>query len=326
MSKLSTHNQIIPSRESLAPILAQYGILDFNFLIDPNGVENTTFILTTPQDRYALRVYRQRRRTEEEILLEIDYINYLIDYKIPVPRIIKNQNNQFLTKTKIDSMQWFSVLMEFIEGIHPKYYTKSLLKEFAEIQARMHALAVNFKSDYIITLPKCDTGEKIKDFLFTDLLSVDQIDLSKIKNNNIKNFIGRARKFSFKVDNLPLGIIQKDIHAGNLLTEKNKLKGVLDFDDLFWGPIIASVGFFLWDIFARNGDLQSLHYYVDKYSKFRKLTPKENYILKDMLLLRNYIMGTVEFLTGGDETHQKFLFPMKKYFEMEESLQDFEES
>lgn len=298
----------------------EFPILNFHLI-----VENTTVIISTPSKKYTMRIYRQGKGTKEGIMLEIDYINYLIKNGIPVPTIIKNKDGEFLTKTSIDSREWFSILMDFVGGEHPKHYSKNILKEFAATQAKMHELALNFKSEYSNVLLPCDTNKEIKDFLYTDLLSVDKIELDKIKSNLIKDFIIRAKDFSLNVSGLPLAINQKDIHGGNLLIKDDKLSGVLDFNDLFNGPIVISIGFFLWDIFAKNKNLDSIRYYISEYNKLRKLSYNETKALKDMLLLRNYIMGTVEFLVGGDEINSKFMFPITEYVEMEKTFNSLSE-
>lgn len=321
MSKLGSQNHIKPLRENLAKILANYGVFKFDFKVDPSGVENTTFIITTKEKKYAMRVYRQKRRTEDEIRLEVEYINFLIANKIPVPKIICTVDNYFISHTKIKDKTWRSILMEFIEGNHPSYYSPSLLKELSYLQARMHKLATCFKSELSPVLKLCDTNKKVKDFLFTDLLSVDSIDVSKIKNKEVKNFILRAKNFTFDTGELPIATVQKDIHAANILVKDDKVSGILDFDDLFYGPIVTGSAFALWDIFVKNKNINDLYGYIRNYNSIRKLLPQEINKLKEFLLLRNYIMGVAEFLVGGENSQGTFMMKIDKYFDIEKEIQ-----
>lgn len=131
MTRLSVSDHIEPTRENTAAVLTNYDIDEFEFRVEPSGVENTTFIITTKKARYALRVYRQKRRTEQEINLEIEYINFLRSYDIPAPKIVKNNHGIYVSKTSVGSHDWFSILMDFIDGEHPKHYSEKLLENFA---------------------------------------------------------------------------------------------------------------------------------------------------------------------------------------------------
>ncbi len=130
-------------------------------------------VIESKDKKYAMRVYCQNRRTKNEIHLEIEYINFLLKNGMPVPELIQTSKKSFIAETKIDGKIWFSILMKFIEGKHPtEFYSKKLLKELAHTQARMHLLALKFKSKFSNLFPLCNTGKKSKDFLFINLLHV----------------------------------------------------------------------------------------------------------------------------------------------------------
>lgn len=223
MSKLDK-GQIDPTKENIAKILDNYSIKDFNFSVNPRGAHNTSLVIKGKNKKYAMRVYCQNRRTKNEIRLEVEYINFLLKNNMLVPELIKTNKKSFIAETKIDGKIWFSILMKFVDGKHPtKFYSKKLLKELAYTQAKMHLLAPKFKSKFSNLFPLCDTGKKAKDFLFIDLLSVNEIDLKKIKNQKLVKFLSNSKKLPIKFGKLPLAIVHKDIHAFNILEKKWKI-------------------------------------------------------------------------------------------------------
>lgn len=276
-------NQINPNKKNLAKILNAYSIRNFEFSVNPRGVHNTSLVIKSGNNKYAMRIYCQNRRTKAEIKLEIEYINFLLKNNIPVPELIKTNRKSFLAETKIDEEVWFSVLMKFVEGKHPtKFYSKKLLSELAESQAKMHLLAPKFKSNFSNLFPLCDNGKKAKDFLFINLLQINKIKLEDIKRKELSNFILNSKKLAIKFKQLPSAIVHKDVHAFNILENKGHLAAILDFDDLFNGPIITGLAYMLWDIYAKNKNWDYVGYYINEYSKTRILLSEEKKIVNTL--------------------------------------------
>lgn len=316
--------QISPTKENIAKILKNYLIDNFSFSINPRGVHNTTLIITNRKtsNKYAMRVYSQKRRTKNEIKLEIEYINFLLNKNLPVPEIITTKNDRYIAETKINGKIWFSILTKFFKGKHPVFYSKKLLKDIAEVQAKMHLLAPGFKSKYSNLLELCNTGKKSKDYLYTDLLSVDKININGIKSQELKKFLSHAKKLSIRFKKLPIAIVHKDIHAFNIVENKSRLAAILDFDDLFYGPVFTGLPYMLWDIYVKNKNWKYAGYYLQEYEKIRDILPEEKKIMKNFLHLRNYVMGTVEYLVGGENSKGALMMDMERYFEIEREIND----
>lgn len=76
----------------------------------------------------------------------------------------------------------------------------------------------------------------------------------------------------------------------------------------------------LWDIYVKNKDFSYLDYYLSEYEKVRKILPEEKKIMKDFLLLRNYVIGTVEYLIGGENSKGDLMMDINRYFEIENDI------
>lgn len=74
------HNdgQFPTSDTSLSSILSHYGIEDFSFTVATSGIENTTCIIKTPKQKYALRVYRQAKKPLAAIDCELVFMGKLL--------------------------------------------------------------------------------------------------------------------------------------------------------------------------------------------------------------------------------------------------------
>src|SRR3989338_2105781 len=144
MQKLYPDKQYPVSKESLTPILSKYSIRDFTFEALHGGIANTTVRIEHEGKRFVLRVYRQERKSDEVIALEIEFQDFLRHHCVPIPRIVKNAGGSELTIHESAGIRWQCILMEFIEGTIRTPYTPELVTELSDIQAHMHLLGIEF--------------------------------------------------------------------------------------------------------------------------------------------------------------------------------------
>ncbi len=148
----------------------------------------------------------------------------------------------------------------------------------------------------------------------------NKINLKKIKKQRLVKFLSNSKKLTIKFRKLPIAIVHKDIHAFNIIENKGRLAAILDFDDLFYGPVFTGLPYMLWDIYVKNNDWNHIGYYIKEYEKTRKILPEEKRIMKDFLSLRNYVIGTVEYLVGGENSKGVLMMNMDRYFKIESDI------
>ena len=61
------------------------------------GIENTSLFIESEDKRYVLRVYRQKRKTNEDISFEIQFQDYLRENRIPIPLMFPNLQGEELS-------------------------------------------------------------------------------------------------------------------------------------------------------------------------------------------------------------------------------------
>lgn len=282
-----------PLQSTFQEILNGYNLKLHSFGIPPKGTKNTTAIIQTNKGPFVLRIYAKHGRSDERIGRELDFLSYLRQHGIPTSRIFPNQKGELVSKYKQRKTVWRCILMEFLPGTNPKRYTKNRLRLLAETHAHIHLLGAAYakKHPYI--------GSRMKT-LQDDFFS-PRLDLNKIKNKSLKKFLERGRQFSVSLDRkLPQGYIQLDYARGNILLQKGKLTGILDFDDLTYAPLVICFGYTVWNALYASNDINKAHAYLSHYSRVRPPNKNELLLLRDIMLLRNYAIAAMEVLLRGE--------------------------
>jgi Ser/Thr protein kinase RdoA (MazF antagonist) len=148
--KLYIEFQFPIAHENVAAALVPYGIADFDFEVAGSGVENATIFVDSPQGKFALRVYRQAKKSTPEIELELEFASYLGAHGIPVPTVKPTNQGRLVAEVEVEGKSWQIVLMGFEPGVHPEGYDASLLAEMAGLQARMHLLGIDFRDGNVL--------------------------------------------------------------------------------------------------------------------------------------------------------------------------------
>lgn len=116
---------------NLSVLLASWNINDFIFTEAEGGIENRTVIITTPEKKAVLRIYRQDNKTPEEVTAEIDFVRFLSSQTPLVPALFPTNNGTLLAETIVGGVLWRSILMEFKPGIIQNSTQKKIVNKWA---------------------------------------------------------------------------------------------------------------------------------------------------------------------------------------------------
>ena len=106
MNKLSPENLFVPSQKNVRAILAHYNLPLTRFLHATHGIENLTLFVWSRRKKYVLRVYPQKKKSDADILLELDFMAHLRNNGLPTPAIISSSDNEPLVVCELDNNQW----------------------------------------------------------------------------------------------------------------------------------------------------------------------------------------------------------------------------
>lgn len=293
MAKLNEDAQFVPTDELLTQILAEYSIGPFTWHYATSGIENLTLILSTVQQNYVLRVYRQGKKTASEIHIELDFLAYLKAQGLPVVPPLKNRRGDVLTAIRDKDRLWHCLLMPFINGSHPEAYTPELLDEMATIQGHLHLHGLCYS--------------KVHEFSGTvhDLSCYYAPDFERAKYPAYHTaFLETAQAFRLDVARLPAALVHLDYDAENILVKGASVLAVLDFDDIAQAPLVACLGNTLWDVFLATGSESALRDYLAVYSSIRSLSESESNTLPSVMLLRHYSIALLSATVWNVESDE----------------------
>ncbi len=295
MFKLNPEKNIQINQEIISKFLELYDISDFTFKSIDEGISNNSFLIESNNKKYILRVYSQDRKTNDEILLEIKFQDYLRDNGIKIPLIYKNNKDEEFSVLNIKGNDWQFLLMEFVEGNSVNYNVdRILISDIAQTQARMHLLGIQFSD-----LVKEDNNKwaDLKDTMANKIVSLP------VDNSEVSDFLERVRVYKYILNpELPHGYNHLDLDFdGNIIVLDNKVNGIIDFDDLSYSPSVVCLGYSLWNILDDEG-VESMNYYLGEYQKIRPLNNLELETLPNIITFRNYVIGIIRLLLWDENT------------------------
>ena len=229
----------------LQDLLAPYGITDFRATSLTNGASTNTFLIRYGNDAKVLRIYGQKSKTRQQVQQEIDFMRYLNAHGVPVPQIIPNRYNEYVSTHSLGGLPRHYVLMAFEPGTHPEQYTPELIRQMARHQAAIHIHGAAFAKAQHRRMSWSTKGDV--------LLRI-----------------------------APAGFSHCDYDATNVLAKGGKLTCVLDFEGMRFVPFVSCLFFTLRRIYDADASqpTDSVRRYLDAYQKVRRLNAVEHLIIK----------------------------------------------
>lgn len=175
-----------------------------------------------------------RWRSREEILAELELLEYLRKNNFLVPELIAMKKGDFLISLKRHN----GYVRKFINGKEKLTPTFSDIEKFGKKLGEFHKLIQNYKMKYerkhrwgIYETKKI--LQKNKKFI----LQNDRVYGEKFIDSFEKEM--KELKFSKK---LPKGTIHEDLGKRHVIWNKNNIAGIIDFDRAYYGKIILDLG------------------------------------------------------------------------------------
>lgn len=283
VTRLVPQNQFQPSEPLVQRIFDNYGIRLNHFEEATSGIENVTLIAYTDGGKYVLRVYRQNKKSDDEILRELDFMRVMREQRLPVPHVVPSTHGLYLEVVNLEGRPWQCIVMDYVRGTHPKTYTPVLVNEMADLQATMHRVGQSYMRQHDIPTQR----RTLREVYITDRLLADAS-----LGAGIRAFLTRVRAFAVDLDDaLPRGLSHFDYDVENVLAdESGHLTAILDFDDVKCLPVVVCLAYTLHDILDSATDSEELaKRYLRRYQQTRLLTAGEKNILPQIILFRHYV-------------------------------------
>ena len=283
------------SKQDFVNILSNYGIGKYkNHKHVESALGNTVFILKTSKNKYVLKIFETTKLSN--IKFQTKVMNLLEKNNIPSPKIIKTITKEDIFKYKNKNL----IIQEFIDGILVKRYSDKLLKEVTFYQAKVIKLLMKFP-----------LGRKFiwgKDYQFRPL----RWKINKFKNFDIKKenqiLINELKKI--KKDKLKKSYVHGDFHRVNLLIKNDRLKAILDWDDIHQDYIAQELAIFINFFISDSGRVNKhkINLYLDEFEKIIKLNSEEKKSI--LLFIRFRVLNSLTWA----------IYQLKKHKDLESKI------
>lgn len=290
MAKLEPSKQFKPSKAKVKEILEGYGLLFIDYQDLDKGVENTSLKVFTKDGVFVLRVLRIGKKSDSDLVRELDFMKYLRTDDLPVPEIFQTSSGKKFYKFKDNKGRIFKcVLMEFMPGKHVTKYSRLQLANLAQTTAKLENLGESYAEAY---------GIKAKPAYEYNLIKPK----FKINNPSLKDFFNKAVKRKVRI--IPpfnFGFHHVDLDNSNILFKGNKVSAILDFDDCMPATTVHDLAALVEDIVSTNLSIKDADYFLNEYSKYKILGDEIKY-LKSLALIFSSYYAKIEIEVNGQKS------------------------
>jgi homoserine kinase type II len=262
------------SKEVFEKILANYNLGQLiSFKPFKDGFVQTNIFLLTTKGKFAFRYYEHR--SEKYVLFEVNILHYFHDRNYPCATPIRNIHGDFIGKYN----KKYFVIFNYVEGKHIKKPNKKQYHELGKYLAKLHNISQSYKPDYW-------NVREAKDRKFClDTAKVEAKRFkSKAKANERLNILKREINKVKLPGSLPKGVCHGDWDIANLKFDKDKIVGVLDFDDSCYNHLIFDIANFIYYwawMREKKFNFVKARSLLKDYLKYRKLSIVEKKYLFD---------------------------------------------
>jgi Ser/Thr protein kinase RdoA (MazF antagonist) len=264
------------------------------------GFENFVYMFRKKDVDYVLRFVHSDHHTYQDVLAEIEFIDYLSKEGAAVSKVVPSVNDQVVEKVMINDEDYFTVAV-FVKGLG-----KPVKKEvdsplfwsyFGEQVGTLHRLTKLFNPSHKRFVWYEDTlYNNAANYLVGEHRCVYDALLKKIDE---------IKAMPRHVDNY--GLIHTDLHFGNMVIDEHEKLTFFDFDDSSYKPFIADIAIIIFYVFwckdvsieeRTNRSIWMMTHFLKGYQKENTLPKKEWTYLNTFLKLREITIYAVIVAEG----------------------------
>ena len=132
--------------EILREITSRFG-LDFSETKEIDAFENFVFISKKDSQKYILRISHTIRRLKEQVVSELEFLDYLHTNNLNVPKVFRSKENNLVEEVKGEGGNFLACIFEFIEGKVPveNLRTNELSYQMGKYLGTFHRLTTKYK-------------------------------------------------------------------------------------------------------------------------------------------------------------------------------------
>jgi Ser/Thr protein kinase RdoA (MazF antagonist) len=203
-----------------------------------DDVTNLVYEIKSPQGRRILRLTHSSHHTEDEIIAELDWMNYLIQQDIPASCPLLSKNNRLTEHYSVQNSYFVATAFEyapghFVDWTNSQEWNPALIQTFGRIMGRMHHVTKQYNPKHL----RQKRSHWYEDDLLrnaADYLPFDQRQVA----TDLENLLLRFSCLTPTVDDY--GLVHDDVNPTNFHVNDGQLI-LFDFDDCAYNWFINDI-------------------------------------------------------------------------------------
>lgn len=223
MKKLETTVEVLFKPEILSDFMGKFTLSsDFKKLGD---FENYVYEVYRGGEPLILRVTHSSHRKEEDIISELDWMNYLNKHGVECPIAYKSSRSLLVESLAAeDGSEFYACLYSKVPGhavkVRSEEFNEHLFRAWGKAIGKMHALTKEYQpGNKVVRRPSWHEEE---------LLDIEKYDSNETVIQNTKQLLAELHSLPCNQDNF--GLLHTDLHTGNFFFD-GEIVHVFDFDD-----------------------------------------------------------------------------------------------
>ena len=318
----SRRGQIRRLRAVATCALREFALPDGRLTFVTHG-ENTTFRLSTTGGDYLVRVHRPQRHgadadSEASIASELDWLRAIrTDTSLEVPTPVAARDGRAVVLAASGGQERLVTVLEWMSGAIREPTPRPVhLSRLGTAMATLHEHADSWRPPPSFTRIAWDYEAFFGDaMVYGNLTAAECWDRLPAALRSRFEEVGE-RLAALIADSSDTGLIHADLHLGNVLFERGRVK-LIDFDDSGTGPRAYELAVALWELRERP-DYQDFHdALVSAYTARRALDVTH---LDDFIALRQVAFDV--WFTGMASVNPKMAANLRNVHEWSAQVLD----
>lgn len=285
--KLSVAYSLVSSRAIENELVPLYDLPHASSVFFFHQGINDTYLITTGEAKFILRIYRTTWKTIDEVSAELNLILLLKEHGLPVSYPLHDKSGKFIQEIDCPEGIRLAVIFSHAPGEGLSGLNSQSAHLFGQYVGRLHNITENLKLDGLLT--RYTVAEILTSSKRSLQLPINSAGDAYQKVENI--FHRLQEKLSIEnLEDVRSGICHGDLHHENICMEASSGKITLfDFDFCGHGYLIYDLGAFC--RYERDNQDNKVNF-LEGYKQVRPLNQKEKNALPYFeVLMRVFHLG-----------------------------------
>ncbi|OPZ23085.1 MAG: Homoserine kinase [bacterium ADurb.BinA186] len=227
----------LPDADDLAKIGANWELQEFHFI---RKMENIVYSCQRNGEKVFLRLTSPLRRSRDEIVAELDWIEFLTGEHIPVARPVKSIRGDLSETVYVRGRQFEACVFREILGEHPTeriFQDGKFLFDLGVLLARMHEASLNYSSSH-----------RRENWYEERGLRHAREAARSSKHTVLRNQLEKSIEWMKNLSKENYGLIHADCGPSNLFIQPDGTISLIDFDDCCYHWFAFDVAFVVYSL------------------------------------------------------------------------------